>query len=326
MPIGRPPILCFDIETLPDPKAIRATHLSAAADDHTAIEEAKAAQRERTGSDFLPIPCQKVLVASCVLRTREGLQVLSLEDVDGAGEAKVVQDFFGLIDQHVPQLVSWNGAGFDLPVFNLRAMVHGVAAPTYWDLGGGDKEFKWNNYQSRYHTRHLDVMDALAMHNNRASAKLDVMARLCGFPGKVGGVDGSQVYDTWRAGQQEIVRKYCETDVMNTYLLYLRFLQITGSLSPEAYDEEMQVVVDTLDGLYRADPQGASHWDEFLTAWVGPPKETPAEQVQPEQVQPEQVSEPASEACEDLPPAPAAVPSLAPQSSNSASAEPANAG
>jgi predicted PolB exonuclease-like 3'-5' exonuclease len=287
--IGRPPILCFDIETLPDPKAIRAMKLGDAADDHEAIEQAKAARLAQSGSDFLPIPCQKVLVASCVLRTREGLQVLSLEDVDGVSEAKVVQDFFALIDRHVPQLVSWNGAGFDLPVFNLRAMVHGVAAPTFWDTGAGDKDFKWNNYQSRYHTRHLDVMDALAMHNNRASAKLDVMARLCGFPGKVGGVDGSQVYDTWRAGQQEIVRKYCETDVMNTYLLYLRYLQVTGGLSPEAYDAEMQVVVDTLDGLYRADPQGASHWDEFLTAWVGPPKEVePQPSVDTNQAQPAQ--------------------------------------
>ncbi len=268
--IGSPPILCFDIETLPDPKALRAAKLSEASDDHAAIEEARALQTQRTGSDFLPIPCQRVLVISCVLRTVKGLRVLSLEDADGASEAQVVQDFFHLIDEHVPQLASWNGAGFDLPVLNLRSMVHGVAARTYWDLGSVDRDFKWNNYQNRYHVRHLDVMDALAMHNNRASAKLDVMARLCGFPGKVGGVDGSQVYDTWRSGQQEIVRKYCETDVMNTYLLYLRFQQISGGISRAEYDAEMQVVVDTLDDLFRQDPVGASHWDEFLTAWVGP--------------------------------------------------------
>mgnify|MGYP003352978474 CR=1 FL=1 len=55
------------------------------------------------------------------------------------------------------------------------------------------RDFKWNNYISRYHMRHLDLMDLLAMYQPRASAPLDDLAKLCGFPGKLG-VDGSQVW------------------------------------------------------------------------------------------------------------------------------------
>ncbi|MCV4861002.1 3'-5' exonuclease, partial [Escherichia coli] len=84
------------------------------------------------------------------------------------------------------------------------------------------REFKWNNYISRYHMRHLDLMDLLAMYQPRANAPLDAMAKLCGFPGKLG-MDGSAVYGAYRAGQLEEIRRYCETDVMNTYLLYCRF-------------------------------------------------------------------------------------------------------
>ena len=60
-------------------------------------------------------------------------------------------------------------------------------------MGDDDREFKWNNYISRYHMRHLDLMDLLAMYQPRANAPLDAMAKLCGFPGKLG-MDGSQVY------------------------------------------------------------------------------------------------------------------------------------
>jgi hypothetical protein len=80
--------------------------------------------------------------------------------------------------------VSWNGGGFDLPVLHYRGLIHGVTAPRYWDMGEGDyrdsRDFKWNNYISRYHMRHLDLMDLLAMYQPRGSAPLDQLARLMG--------------------------------------------------------------------------------------------------------------------------------------------------
>ena len=76
--------------------------------------------------------------------------------------------------------------------------MHGVQARRYWDMGEDDREFKWNNYISRYHTRHLDLMDLLAMYQPRASAPLDEMAQLLGFPGKLG-MDGAQVWESYPA-------------------------------------------------------------------------------------------------------------------------------
>ena len=80
------------------------------------------------------------------------------------------------IERYTPQLVSWNGGGFDLPVLNHRALIHGVTAAKYWDWGDDDRDFKFNSYLGRYHTRHLDLMDVLAMYQPRASAGLDAMA------------------------------------------------------------------------------------------------------------------------------------------------------
>ena len=181
-------------------------------------------------------------------------------------EGQIIQRFFDGVEKFSPQIVSWNGGGFDLPVLHYRGLIHGVVAPRYWDLGDGDyadsREFKWNNYISRYHTRHLDLMDLLAMYQPRASAPLDALAKLIGFPGKLG-MDGSKVWGAWQNGEIAGVRDYCETDVMNTYLVFLRFRLMRGEVSRAEYETEIRFVRSELDALNKP------HWQEFLAAWTG---------------------------------------------------------
>lgn len=261
------PIVVFDIETIPDPHAVRAAGLAdAGLDDAAAIAQARQRRLDATGSDFLPIVCHRVLVISCIFRDpHKGLRVHSFAD-DGGKEAAALQWFFGLVDKYEPQLVSWNGGGFDLPVMHYRGMVHGVQAPKYWDQGEDEREYKWNNYISRYHNRHLDLMDLLALYQPRAVAGMDVLAQLCGLPGKLG-MDGSQVYDAWLRGELDAVRRYCETDVLNTYLLYCRFQLMRGGLSSDAHEAEMRLVRETLAAW--AHGPSETHWAEYLQAWGG---------------------------------------------------------
>ena len=127
-------------------------------------------------------------------------------------------------------------------------------------MGDYDREFKWNNYISRYHTRHLDLMDLLAMFNGRANAPLDDLAQLCGFPGKLG-MDGSKVWDAHSRGELQAIRDYCETDVANTYLVFLRFQLMRGVLDQSSYEREIALVRDTLSGY------SGQHWQEFLQQW-----------------------------------------------------------
>ena len=258
------PVLVFDIESIPDVDGLRA--LKGAAPD-LSDEEVYAgwlAERKEKGhSDFMPLYLQRILVISCVFRNAEGLRIHSFVDRDGLSEGKVVQAFFQAIEKHTPQLVSWNGSGFDLPVLHYRGLRHGVEAGKYWDLGEDEREFKWNNYISRYHMRHLDLMDLLAMYNPRSNAPLDAMAKLCGFPGKLG-MDGSQVYAQYLAGQTDDVRRYCETDVMNTYLVYCRFQKMRGGFTEAEYQQEIAYVKETLGQLAPAE----SHWSEYLEAWT----------------------------------------------------------
>ena len=255
------PVLVFDIETVPDIAGLRRLHgMDSSLSDHDVAETAFQLRRQSHGTDFLPHYLHRVLVISCVLHDRDHFKVWSL-GAAGESEGEIIQRFFDGIEKYTPQLVSWNGGGFDLPVLHYRGLMHGVKASRYWDMGEDDREFKWNNYIGRYHQRHLDLMDLLAMYQGRANAPLDALAQLMGFPGKLG-MDGSAVWGAFQDGRLEDIWRYCETDVVNTYLVYLRFQLMRGALTPAQHDQQIAVVRAALGKIDQP------HWQEFLARWA----------------------------------------------------------
>ncbi|HET7921331.1 MAG TPA: 3'-5' exonuclease, partial [Gammaproteobacteria bacterium] len=113
---------------------------------------------------------------------------------------------------------------------------------------------------SRFHWRHTDLMDVMAGFQGRGAAPLDEIAQLCGLPGKLG-MHGSKVWDAWLAGGIAQIRDYCETDALNTYLMFLRFELLRGRLERGEFQRECALVRDSLKQAARP------HLDEFLAAW-----------------------------------------------------------
>jgi 3'-5' exonuclease len=254
------PTLVFDIETVPDVAGLRRVHaLPTSLADADVLDWALQQRRATTGGDFLPPLFQRIVAIACVLREENGLRIASVGAADDP-EPELIRRFFDLIDKHTPQLVSWNGGGFDLPVLNHRALIHGVTASRFWEWGDDDREFKYNSYLGRYHTRHLDLMDVLAMYQPRNNAALGAMARLAGFPGKLG-FDGSEVRAAYDAGRIDEIRRYCETDALNTYLLYLRFQLLRGCMTADEYATEIALTRE------RIAASKEPHWREFIAAW-----------------------------------------------------------
>ena len=200
-----------------------------------------------------------MVAISAVLRSGDSLKVWSLGKID-SDEKEIITRFYDGIDRFSPTLVSWNGSGFDLPVLHYRSLVNSVVARRYWDNGDDDREFKFNNYLSRFHWRHIDLMDVLAGFSPRASAPLDKIAIMLGFPGKLG-MSGAAVWDTYLEGGIESIRQYCETDVLNTYLVYLRWELIRGNFTESVYVQECEKVKDLLRS------EGQEHFSQFLQAW-----------------------------------------------------------
>ena len=219
------------------------------------------ARFEKTGREFLALPLQRVVAISVTLRRGDRFSVWSLGEED-ATEKEIVQRFFDGLERYTPQIVSWNGSGFDLPVLHYRALLHGVSAPRYWDNGEDDSSFKWNNYLSRFHSRHLDLMDVLAGYQPRAAAGLDEVATLLGLPGKAG-MHGGEVWPAFQRGELAAIRNYCETDVLNTWLVFLHFERLRGRISDERLETELSLTADTLAASDKP------HLHEFLEAWRG---------------------------------------------------------
>jgi predicted PolB exonuclease-like 3'-5' exonuclease len=251
--------LVFDIETVPDVELGRRLYDLDGFDDATVAHVMAFKQRQVRQSDMLPPHQQRVVAISGVMRSSEGVRVFSLGDEQSA-ERELVQRFFDGLERYTPTLVSWNGSGFDLPVLGYRALSHGLSAARYWEVGERDRDFRYNSYLSRYHWRHVDLMDVLSGYGASGRASLEHTAQLLRLPGKLG-MSGADVWPTYLRGDLASIRNYCETDALNTYLIYLRFQLLRGELDAKQHVYELQQVEAKLEQSDRP------HLREFLEAW-----------------------------------------------------------
>ncbi len=254
--------LVFDIETVPDTAYGRRLYGLGEASDRAVAELMFSQRRAEAGTDFLPLEQHRVVAIAAVMRSRETLRVWSVGE-EASPEKELLERFFDGLDKYVPTLVTWNGAGFDLPVLHYRTLLHGVTAARYWETGENDTSFRYSNYLSRFHWRHMDLMDILSGFQGRGRASLSDMASLLGFPGKLG-MKGAEVWDAYQRGELANIRAYCESDVLNTYLIFLRFELVRGNLSPTEHVAEVQRVRQFLCD------STATHHREFLAAWPAP--------------------------------------------------------
>lgn len=254
------PVLVFDIETIPD--ISHAKHLYAELaelPDDEALPQLLTKYEEETGKTFLPLPLHRVACLSVLWVQNDKMTLKSLA-LPEHNEAEILNKFFTSLDR-APTLVSWNGRGFDLPVMTYRALHHGISAGKLFSQSG---EMKYNNYQNRYHNKHIDLMMRLAA--GSTLQKLDVVASLCGFAGKQD-ITGYDVLPMVQAGEWQKLTTYCESDVINTWLVYLRYQRLLGQMDGEQLAQWEAKTRDYLHTLKNTD--GSARHDKFLDAWGG---------------------------------------------------------
>jgi predicted PolB exonuclease-like 3'-5' exonuclease len=216
-------VIVWDLETIPDLDGFA----SASQLDGKPEPEIRESMGEKFPKlIFHRIACIGALIAS---RTEESWQVdaIGAPHIGERSEKDLVQAFVERIDELTPRLVTFNGASFDLPVLRYRAMINRVAAP------GLSKR----NYFNRYTDDAIDLCDVLASFDRGSKVSLDQLSRVLGFPGKPDGIDGSKVDAYCRAGRFKEVADYCETDVVNTYRIWLRYELFRGTLSLSGYEK-----------------------------------------------------------------------------------------
>jgi predicted PolB exonuclease-like 3'-5' exonuclease len=152
-------------------------------------------------------------------------------------EAGILRDFATLLEERRPCLVTFNGRGFDLPVIAMRCLRYGIPLRHY---------YRSRKVRHRFTAEgHLDLMDYVADFGAAKPSRLDVVAKLCGMPGKVG-IDGKDVGPMVHAGRLAEVRNYCLCDVAQTAGIFLRVQLLRGEIEREVYVQSMQKLIDLI--------------------------------------------------------------------------------
>jgi predicted PolB exonuclease-like 3'-5' exonuclease len=160
-------------------------------------------------------------------------------------EPGMLADFAKLLEERRPCLATFNGRSFDMPVIATRCLRYGIPLRHY---------YRSRDVRYRFTAEgHLDLMDYVADFGAAKSSRLDVVAKLCGMPGKVG-VEGKDVGPLVHAGRLQEVRNYCLCDVAQTAGVFLRVQLVRGELEREDYLRAMQGLISLIRGDERLAP------------------------------------------------------------------------
>jgi 3'-5' exonuclease len=226
----KPNIIVWDLETVPDLRGF------ATANDLVGKPDAEI--REAIGDKFpkhiyRAIVCIGALVAHWEA-DQWAVDAVGAPHVGERTEKQLISAFCDKIAELSPQLVTFNGNSFDLPVLRYRAMVHGVSAPG----------LSVRPYFKRYTEDAIDLCDALSSFSSQGKATLHEISRVIGLPGKPKGFDGGEVERYYREGKIKEVADYCETDVVGTYQVWLRYELFRGTLSQQAFEASERNLAD----------------------------------------------------------------------------------
>lgn len=239
-------ILVFDLETVPDLSVIyplTGKIFDKPEEGKTILDDY---HTERYKSDFPKHPFHKIVAISCLCAeiTKDGPHLKWVKSVgdEEDGEPEIISRFLEYLFKAEATLVSFNGRSFDLPVIKYRAMKHNLQAK-FLSFGT-----KWESYTQRYAPEwHCDMLEQLTDYGASGKVSLHEAASAFSIPGKID-VSGGGVWDLYKDGKIKEIRDYCETDVMSTYLLYLRWLLLINKINKEVHDiccSDLMNLIDT---------------------------------------------------------------------------------
>ena len=258
-------LFVFDVETIPDTDVVFNLTGSENKDILTLRKELEDYHIKISNGN--PFPRQlfhrvvtiSILIADIVsyngYEKYENIKITTLSSSRNT-EKEIIEKFFSFISKHIPKIVSYNGRSFDLPVLKYRAMKYGISLEGLFKSGD-----KWNSYNQRYSSDwHCDLLEVLSDFGASSRIKMNEVCTILGLPGKIG-VDGSQVAGLYDENKLNIIDDYCETDILNTYLIYLNYAHLTGIINREIFNDCNLELIEFLKNAEK------DNFFEFLNAW-----------------------------------------------------------
>jgi predicted PolB exonuclease-like 3'-5' exonuclease len=214
-------VLVWDIETVPDLRGF------AAANGHDGKSDDEI--RIAMGDKFPKHIYHSIICIGALIAHQDNdhwiVDALGAPHVGDRPERELIASFVSRIAELAPQLVTFNGSSFDLPVLRYRAMMRKVSA----------SGLSARPYFNRYTEDAIDLCDLLSSFNSQGKASLHEVSRMMGLPGKPDGIRGGDVERYHREGRIRDIAEYCESDVVNTYQLWLRYELFRGKLTEAGF-------------------------------------------------------------------------------------------
>jgi 3'-5' exonuclease len=233
----------FDIETRIDKQLLNLVFFP-----HEQLSDDEAYLRFREdlnnrGSDFFPLTLH-IPISIAIGNVSDQYILHSVENLSGPdySEEGLVREFWKRLQAFSGCLVSFNGRRFDFPVLELAAMRWGISAPRYFDDD--------NSPRSRLSLdRHLDLYEYLTNSGEVGlRGGMDLLLKMLGLPGKLT-MKGTMVQECFEAGQLEKIHRYCRTDVIQTYFLFLRVELMRGRIDLPSYQAAWSAAAPLLEEL-----------------------------------------------------------------------------
>ena len=210
-------VIVWDLETVPDLRGFAAAN--------GLVGKPDADVREALGNKFPKHIFHSIVCIGALVARRESdhwaIHALGAPHVGDRTEKQLISAFCDKVADLRPQLVTFNGNSFDLPVLRYRAMINEVSAPG----------LSARPYFNRYTEDALDLCDVLSSFAPHTKASLNELSKIMGMPGKPDDIDGGEVERYFLAGQIKEIADYCETDILNTYRVWLRYELFRGRLN-----------------------------------------------------------------------------------------------
>jgi predicted PolB exonuclease-like 3'-5' exonuclease len=227
-------------------------------------------------SDFFKLPYHKVVCFS-FLEARieyddQGHESYKVSKINSASvknmtEEQLIAKFWEYTTKTQPLFVTFNGRSFDLPVLKYRGLKYGLSMDYYFQDGG-----HWENYYGRYSclslgghkpSYHFDILDAVTEFGSSEKVRMQDLANILDVPCKLGN-SGSSVEQMFLDGKIDDIVDYCETDVLCTYIIFLKWMKSSGRLSGSLRNH----FEDLLSFLQKSEHlKDKTQINEFLTKW-----------------------------------------------------------
>ena len=237
-------VIVWDLETVPDLRGFAAANdLEGASDEEV---------RKAIGDKFPKHLYHSIVCIGALIAHREAkywaVDALSAPHVSQRTESELISSFVDRVAELSPQLVTFNGNSFDLPVLRYRAMAHGISA----------NGLSARPYFNRYSDDAMDLCDVLSSFSPQARATLHEISRVMGLPGKSESINGSEVEKYFRQGRIQEIADYCETDIVNTYRVWLRHELFRARLTKSQFESSEQKLQDYIKARAATKPHLAA--------------------------------------------------------------------